>query len=301
MAAAPRLRHPGSVVAGVDGSEDALSAALWAAEEAFLRRSALFLVHATDTDALARYLFQAEIDESRRTGREVLDHAAETVSAHHPEVTVVKELSDRPPSEALRHAAALTGTVVVGHRGRGGFASLLLGSVGLRTAATASTPVVVVRGDHSEAEHPGVVLAGIRDDHDLGCARAAAHEALLRRQPLRLVHVERTARPRGERTASHERPCRQAADHVRVQSRTTGLLREEFPGLKIETEGVKSPSVPGALVEASRGAAVLVVGGRRGPGYLGPTLGRTTLALLQHAHCPVELVPGHGPGHGSTP
>ncbi|MFK3728709.1 universal stress protein [Streptomyces sp. NPDC088090] len=299
MAAAPRLRHPGSVVAGVDGSEDALSAALWAAEEAFLRGSALFLVHATDTDALARYLFQAQIDESRRTGREILDRTAEAVSAHHPEVTVVKELSERPPSEALRHAAALTGTIVVGHRGRGGFASLLLGSVGLRTAATASTPVVVVRG-HAGTEHPGVVLAGMRDDHDLGCARAAAHEALLRRQPLRLLHVWRTAWPSGERTVPRERPCDQAADHVRAQSRTTGLLREEFPDLKIETEGVKNPSVPGALVEASRDAAVLVVGGRRGPRYLGPALGRTTLALLQHAHCPVELVPRHGPGHGST-
>ncbi|MFG3193410.1 universal stress protein [Streptomyces omiyaensis] len=299
MAAAPRLRHPGSVVAGVDGSEEALSAALWAAEEAFLRRSALFLVHATDTDALARYLFQAEIEESRRTGREVLDHAAETVSAHHPEVTVLKELSARPPSEALRHAAALSGTIVVGHRGRGGFASLLLGSVGLRTAATASRPVIVVRG-HAETAHPGVVLAGIRDDHDLGCARAAAREALLRGQPLRLLHVWRTAWPRGERTAPRTGPCHQADDRVRVQSRTTGLLREEFPDLKIETEGVKNPSVPGALVEASRDADLLVVGGRRAPDYLGPTLGRTTLALLQHAHCPVELVPRHGPGHGST-
>ncbi|MEU5218429.1 universal stress protein [Streptomyces sp. NPDC020807] len=299
MAAAPRLRQPGSVVAGVDGSEEAKSAALGAAEEALLRGSVLFLVHATDTDAPVRYLFQGEIDESRRTGREVLDRTAETVSAHHPEVAVVEELSDRPPSEALRHAAALTGTIVVGHRGRGGFASLLLGSVGRRTTATASTPVVVVRG-YAGTAHPGVVLAGIRDAHDLGCARVAAHEALLRGQPLRLLHVWRTARPRGERTATRDRPCDQAADHVCVQSWSTELLREEFPDLKIETEGVKSPSVPGALVEASRDAAVLLVGGRRGPGYLGPTLGRTTLALLQHAHCPVELVPRHGPGHGST-
>ncbi|MGW3399862.1 universal stress protein [Streptomyces hydrogenans] len=300
MAAAPRLRQPGSVVAGVDGSEEAMSAALWAAEEAFLRRSALFLVHATDTDALARYLFQAEIDESRRTGREVLDHAAETVSAHHPEVTVLKELSDRPPSEALRHAAALSGTIVVGHRGRGGFASLLLGSVGLRTAATASRPVIVVRG-HAETTHPGVVLAGIRDAHDLGCARVAAHEALLRGRPLRLLYVWRTAWPRGERTAPRDRSCDQAADHVRVQSRTTELLREEFPDLKTENEGARNLSVAGALVEASRDACLLVVGGHRGPDHPGPTLGRTTLALLQHAHCPVELVPRHGPGHGSTP
>ncbi|MEV6202935.1 universal stress protein [Streptomyces sp. NPDC051771] len=299
MAAAPRPRRPGSVVVGVDGSDGALSAALWAAEEAHLRGSAVFLVHATDTDSVARYLFQAEIDESRRTGREILDRTAQTVSARHPDVSVVKELSDLPPSEALRHAAALSGTIVVGHRGRGGFASLLLGSVGLRTAATASTPVVVVRG-HDRTGLPGAVLAGIRDDHDLGCARAAAREALLRGRPLRLLHVWRRAWPQGEWTVSRDRLCDQAAEHVSVQSRTAVRLRDEFPDLKIETEGEKNPSVAGSLVEASRGAGLLVVGGRRAPDYLGPTLGRTTLALLQHAHCPVELVPRHGPGHGST-
>ncbi|MGW1010324.1 universal stress protein [Streptomyces termitum] len=296
MAAPPR---PGSLVVGVDGSKSALSAALWAAEEALLRGSALFLVHATDTDALARYLFRAEIDESRRAGRELLDRTAETVCARRPEVTVVKELSGRPPSEALRHAAALSGTVVVGHRGRGGFAPLLLGSVALRTAATATTAVIVVRGPDGTGR-PGVVPAGIRDDRDLGCARAAAHEALLRRWPLRLLHVRRTDRPGGERTAEPARPRDRTAGHVLVRSRTTRLLSEEFPDLRIETEGVKDHSVPGTLVEASRNAALLVVGGRRAPGYLGPTLGRTTLALLQHAHCPVELVPRHGPGHGST-
>ncbi|GAA3388134.1 hypothetical protein GCM10017752_07260 [Streptomyces roseoviridis] len=52
--------------------------------------------------------------------------------------------------------------------------------------------------------------------------------------------------------------------------------------------------------EATRHADLVVIGGRRAPGYLGPTLGRTTLGPLQHAHCPVELIPRHGPGHGST-
>ncbi|MFE5887054.1 universal stress protein [Streptomyces hydrogenans] len=299
MAAVQRPPRLGSVVVGVDGSESALSTVLWAAEEAFMRGSGLFLVHATDTDALARYLFQAEIDESRRTGRALLDLTAATVSARHPDVLVVKELSDRPPSEALRHAAARSGTIVVGHRGRGGFASLLLGSVGLRTASTASTPVVVVRGPTGTG-NPGAVLAAVRDDRDLGCARAAAREALLRQRPLRLLRVWRTAGSRSERTTSRGRPCAQAADHVLAQLRMEGLLRDEFPDLKTENEGARNPSVAGALVEASRDACLLVVGGHRGPDHPGPTPGRTTLALLQHAHCPVELVPRHGPGHGST-
>lgn len=77
-------------------------------------------------------------------------------------------------------------------------------------------------------------------------------------------------------------------------------LREEFPELTVHAEGRKSHSVPGALIDASHHADLLVIGGRRSPGYLGPTIGRTTLSLLQHAHCPVELIPRRGPGHGST-
>ncbi|MFG3344184.1 hypothetical protein ACGF1Z_03855 [Streptomyces sp. NPDC048018] len=71
-----------------------------------------------------------------------------------------------------------------------------------------------------------------------------------------------------------------------------------------------SPSAHTAVMWAAaeaalRGSALfladpVVVGGRRAPGYLGPTIGRTTLSLLQHAHCPVELIPRQGPGHGST-
>ncbi|MFF8841034.1 universal stress protein [Streptomyces sp. NPDC015130] len=111
--------------------------------------------------------------------------------------------------------------------GLGGFTSSLLGSVGPEGAAGTTTPVVVVRGT-AEPVEAGVALAGVRDEADVGCARA------------------------------------------------------------------------GALVDASHHADLLVVGGRRSPGYLGPTIGRTTLSLLQHAHCPVELIPRQGPGHGST-
>ncbi|MFD8008781.1 universal stress protein [Streptomyces sp. NPDC058955] len=147
---------------------------------------------------------------------------------------------------------------------------------------------------------PGAVLAAVRDDGDLGCARTAAHEALRRRVPLRLLHVWRTARPTGAGSMPCARACAAAEEHARVLTRMAGRLRDEFPGLTVETEGTKHPSVIGALVEASRDAGLLVAGGDRPSGPSGPAPGRTALTLLRHAHCPVELVPRHGPGHGST-
>lgn len=289
----------GRVVVGVDGSPSARAAAHWAASEAVLRRSGLCLVHATGTDVASRILTSAELDRNRRAGQELLHGIAAEVVARHPGLAVVTELSGHPPAEALRKAAALSGTIVVGHRGRGGFSSLLLGSVGLEATAAATTPVVVVRGPVEPAES-GAVLAAIRDENDLGCARTAAREALLRKVPLRLLHVWGTAPYAGVRAALGNGAEGNNGEHVRVLSEVADRVWAEFPELEVDSEGEKSHSVSATLVEASRHVDLLVVGGRRAPGFLGPTLGRTTLSLLQHAHCPVELIPRRGSGHGST-
>ncbi|MFF9194261.1 universal stress protein [Streptomyces sp. NPDC014779] len=289
----------GRVVVGVDGSPSADAAAMWAAAESALRGSTLCLVHAADTDTPVPFLSEAEIVRSRQAGRELLDRTAEAITERHPELTVVKELTAGPAPGSLRRAAALTGTIVVGHRGLGGFSSLLLGSVGLEVAAEATTPVVVVRGA-AEPVEAGAVLAAVRNEADVGCARAAAREALLRKVPLRLLHIWNVGLSVGSRAALRNGGNGNARDHVRVLSSVSDQLREEFPNLTVQAEGEKSHSVPGALVDASHHADLLVVGGRRSPGYLGPTLGRITLTLLQHAHCPVELIPRQGPGHGST-
>ncbi|MFC8511326.1 universal stress protein [Streptomyces sp. NPDC057411] len=289
----------GRVVVGVDGSPSARTAVAWAAAEAVLRRTGLCLVHATDTDSVAGFLSRSETGRSRLAGRALLDETARAVRERHPDLTVVTELGTGRPAEALRAAAALSGTIVVGHRGLGGFASMLLGSVGLDVAAGATTPVVVVRGAADPAE-TGSVLVAVRDEDDLGCARAAAREALLRKVPLRLLHIWVTAPYGGVRTALRNGTREAAREHVGIPARVADRLREEFPEITLLADGEKNHSVPGSLLDASRHADLLVVGGRRAPGYLGPTLGRTTLSLLQHAHCPVELVPRHGPGHGST-
>ncbi|MEV6327743.1 universal stress protein [Streptomyces sp. NPDC051909] len=300
---------PGRIVVGVDGSPSADAAAAWAAREAELWHTGLCVVHATDTSAL--YLRPEETERIRRTGRELLDRVAATVTARHPEVPVVTELDDGTAPAALRAAAALTGMIVVGHRGLGGFSSLVLGSVGLELAGAATAPVVVIRdgeqprrpaasdnaagpagpagpAEVAEPVEAGAVLAAVRDVNDEGCARAAAREALLRKVPLRLLHVwSTTPYLGGLRTPAVEA-------QVRPLTGMAASLRAEFPDLTVDTAGEKGRSVAGALVEASRHADLLVVGGRRAPGYLGPTLGRTTLGLLQHAHCPVELIPRHG-------
>ncbi|MFB6821053.1 universal stress protein [Streptomyces virginiae] len=295
-----RTPDTSSVVVGVDGSQPARVAALWAAEEAERRDRPLHIVHGADTDGRALYLPAETVERIRFDGRELLDDTAKAVSAEYPGLKVTTEFSRSGAVESLHRAGALHGTIVVGNRGLGGFNSLLLGSVGLDVAAAAMTPVIVVRGVDG-AEETGTVLAAVRDEHDLLYARYAAREAELHKASLRLLHVWHMLESVGEVVPMLDGVDAIAGGHAETLRALTDAIREEFPGLDVRADAEKSISVAGVLVEASRHADLLVMGGRRAPGALGMSrnLGRSTHSLLHHAHCPVLLIPRTGSDFGN--
>ncbi|MEV0489762.1 universal stress protein [Streptomyces atratus] len=283
----------GALVAGVDGSEPAKRAALWASEEALRRDRPLHLVYAADTDSRMLYASMETIEEVRHAGRELLQETAAIVAERYPGLKVTRELSRREPVASLRNAAGNHGTIVVGSRGLGGFNSLMLGSVGLKVAAGARTPVVVVRGAEGTPA-ADVVVAAVHDEHDLDCARHAASEAELRKASLRLLHVWNVLESVGTVVTMLDAVDDVAQNHVRMVMGVADLIRADFPGLAVEAEAEKGISAAGVLVAATRHADLLIMGGRRSPGYFGPTLGRVTHSLLHHANCPVELIPRPG-------
>ncbi|MER6250413.1 universal stress protein [Streptomyces sp. NPDC001584] len=288
----------GSVVVGVDGSSTALTAAFWAAAEAARRSSTLHLFYAADTAGRTLYLSAEIIERVHVEGRDLLEVTAAAVSERFPTLHVTTEYSRRDPVSGLHRVAAKYGTLVVGHRGMGGFELLRLGSVGLRVAAGATTPVIVVRGGEDLAGS-GVVLAAVRDEYDLECARRAAREAEVRKAALRLLTVWNILQYAGTAVTMLDDVGEFAVRHVRSLESVADRVRDEFPALTVSADAEKSVSVASVLVEASRHADLLVMGGRRSPGYFGPTLGRTTHSLVHHSHCPVELIPRHDEEQGS--
>ncbi|MFJ2439626.1 universal stress protein [Streptomyces sp. NPDC087658] len=278
----------GPVVTGTDGSEKAMEAVLWAAGEAAARKQPLAVVHAIGVEQAGYVAY----DESHRvldSAKEVLDDAAALVSRRYPQVAVSTVLSRDEPAESLLEAAGDTGTIVVGSRGLGGFGALLLGSVGLRVAARARGPVVVVR-DAAEAP-TGVVLAAVRDDGDRGTLRFAARTATLRGASLRVVSVWMFLQNVGSMATMVDDVSGVAQAEAAATSHTVAPLREEFPDLAIAEETARASSVAGALAKASRQADLLVVGARRPAHAIGSPLGHVAHALLHHAHCPVAVVP----------
>ena len=141
----------GSVVVGVDGSGGAEAALDEAIKEAKLRRLPLRLVCAWRMPAElfgAGGLALASDTATRDAFREV----AERVVAE--AVARARECGADCQGEAVEGQAALVlvkeaesaSLIVVGRRGRGGFSSLLLGSVSQHVVHHANCPVLVVRG-----------------------------------------------------------------------------------------------------------------------------------------------------------
>lgn len=286
----------GMVVVGVDGSANAATAAQWAAAEADRRGKPLRLLYAADTYRRALYASVDTVEQVRQRGREVLQDTADRLAEQYPELQIAKELSQREPTVSLLSTAGNHGTIVVGNRGYGGFTALLLGSVGLRVSAGATVPVVVVRGADGRAE-TGVVMAAVRDEDDLDCVRHAARSAELRKASLHLLSVWQVLRYVGSVATMLDGIDEIAKQHLHGVSTVSERIREDFPGLTVTTDVDEGTSVAGALVEASRHADLLVMGGRRPPDVFGPTLGRVTHAVLHHAQCPVELIPRESKQH----
>jgi nucleotide-binding universal stress UspA family protein len=137
------------ILVGIDGSAGSARALAWAVEEAGIRHVPLVAVHAWSTPAPVVGAAGVGMVAVTDTDRDVLATAADAV--------LDKALTDVPqdvqlervavedhPVQALVSRAAADDLIVVGTRGHGELASLVLGSVSHDTLRRAPCPVVVV-------------------------------------------------------------------------------------------------------------------------------------------------------------
>ncbi len=135
-------------VGGAAGSEAALA---YAFEQASLRGVLLHLVHAWWTRATARATPDTQVDQITHQ-RLALAELTAGWSERYPDVEVRVSMPVGPTVRAITDAARGAELLVVGSRGRGGFRSLLLGSVSQGVLRHAASTVVVV---HAPRDGPG--------------------------------------------------------------------------------------------------------------------------------------------------
>ena len=140
----------GTIVVGVDGSRHSLAALRWAVHEAALRGAEVRAVYVwpwpyerTELGHLAGELVQ--VPEEHAAQRD-LDAAIETAGVDGASL-VRRQVLTGAPSRRLIELAADAELLVLGARGHGGFAGLLLGSVSAQCAQGAACPVVIVHDE----------------------------------------------------------------------------------------------------------------------------------------------------------
>ena len=276
---------PMPVVVGVDGSEESLLAAEWAAQEAQRRGAPLRLVtavtmpprmHARGTDP--QTVADKLRGDSTRALSEAVTRAGETSSG----VLIDASLLDGAPALAVTDSGSGALMLVVGARGAGGFAQLLLGSVSRYAAMHAACPVVVVRQETS-AVH-GEVVVGIGDPLDATATLAFAFgEAAARGAAVVAVHglswnPAANLQPGGPERLAAEADCN-LAEALRP-------WQAKYPVVPVRRDVVHGHVAEVLASYASR--ADLVVIGRHSSGHV---IGGIQHAVLGHARGPVAIVP----------
>lgn len=274
---------PSPVVVGVDGSDPSRVAMRWAADEAVRLGRPLRIVHAVGPGAWDVPFPPAPtmMECLHEAGGQILEQAITEVRRWRPELRVTTVLTAEPPSVALRDQAGEAHEIVVGNRGRGGFAGLLLGSVSLHVVGYASCPVVVVRGGPPGGRE---IVAGIDlSEHSGTALRYAFDAAAVRDAPLRVVHA--WCPPEGPYAVLEVGELAEAA--ARETHAVVAPWRDRYPQVPVREDHPRDNPV-GALVTASAQAELVVVVAR---GHSGLRLGSVSHGLVHHAHCPVAVLP----------
>ena len=277
------------LLVAVDGSDPSLLAVDWAATESVASGRSLALCHVVDTRPMVDLPMPPDLlGELDKRAEQVLDRAVVRAHRAHPALLCTRLVRHGEPAQELAAAADLAEATVLGSRGSSRFAALLLGSVSSEVSAHANNPVVVV---HPTAHRTGPVLIGVdgsdRSAHALewGFDYAARHQL-----GVQAMHV--FPDPMG--TPSLGLPSN--ADHGRAReiaerylAQAVAPLADRYPEVAVD-EGACGGSAARALVDASRGASLLVVGHRGHGGFTGLLLGSVSQTVLRHAHCPVAVI-----------
>lgn len=293
---------PSTVAVAFDDSPASRHALLWAAEEAAARRGRLRIVH-VQVPLPAEVLVydtpsQVHVSEYAQAGGELLAQAAATVREAHPGLEVVTSLVQEAVTPALLEESRTAALLVIGSRGRGGFRGLLLGSVSQQISAHAACPVVVV---HDPQQRPapatptddvGRVVVGLdgselsRDAMGFAFEYAARHHL-----PLTAVHtwdipLPETVPP----VIISDDEWREVEDEeLALTAEQLTTWSQKYPQVDVKQRVVRG-SAESVMVNASRDAALVVVGSRGRGGFLGMLLGSVSQALLHHASAPVAIV-----------
>lgn len=286
------MRRP--IVAGVDGSEQALAAAHYAAALAKRRQAPLRLIYVFESifygygPMTMGGGYGVADEQLRRAVTGTLGEITREITSTHPDIEVESKLREGGAAASLIAESQEAEATVVGSRGLGGFAELMLGSVSAQVATHGRGVIVVVR---PEPVPGGPVLVGLDGSKP---SLAALEYAVAEAVSLGVTLVVGSAYWE-EPWGFHKEPKTEPAVAAAHRAETTveeamKPWREKHPGLRVEIRALHSMNPAHSLVEESAHAGLTVIGSRGHGGFTGLLLGSVGRTLVHHAHSPVAVV-----------
>ncbi|MEY9928047.1 nucleotide-binding universal stress UspA family protein [Catenulispora sp. GP43] len=288
------MKH--TVVVGYDQSPSGERALGQAGREAAWRNGSVTVVNAFQAVLTSPIgYFPTDVETSlKEAADEIAAAGVAGVRQRYPGMTVDSAVVAGPAADALAEASRDADLLVLGNRGRGGFAGLLLGSVSMRTLTLASCPTMIVRGAQRDPVHTVLLAVDVADPAEESMDFAFA-DASMRRAQLKAVTVwdldwiGADDPDTADSLVKAERNAR--ADIRSTLERQLRPWHAEHPEVHVVAEVLGG--TPSAALTDLTGSTDLIVAGahRRGDDHLGMRPGPTAHTLLHHADCPVVVVP----------
>jgi nucleotide-binding universal stress UspA family protein len=276
-----------TIAVGVDGSAASMNAVRWAADEANRRHAVLRVVHGHSITTPR--LPSGFLVEARAAAKHCLSDGVRAAQDACPSLEVEPVLEFKPGIDLLADESEKAEMVVVGARGRGGFAELVVGSTAVALTARAHCPVVVVRGTETVG---GPIVVGVDGSPASEAALAFAYDMASRRNAeLVAVHVwSDVISVWGGSVPIPDMDWDAVATDERIvlAERLAGW-RERYPDTAVR-QVVHENRPAQRLINEAAGAQLLVVGSLGLGALANALLGSVSHALLHHAPCPVAVV-----------
>jgi len=287
----------GRIVVGIDGSPQSATALEWAVARARLGGEELELVNsyslapAVDFYGYHSLASTEPVDWYIEFSEQVLDAAAARVGELAPDLSCTLTSKMGHAAHALAAASEGASAVVVGRRGLGSAASVVLGSVSNRLTIQATCPVVVV----GEGRHPttGPIVVGV-DGSEFGthALRYALAEAAVRDTAVRAVTAYDVLHPAFR--SDPELLARMRAEAEAEATETITRALDEVQGTAAASVSVDQLAVESRPAEAildRADDAQLIVVGTHGKGLVRRVLlGSVSRQVLNDADRPVAVV-----------